>query len=420
MSAKKTKDSPHWLHVIGLGEQGTKTLSPKVKTLLAEARHILGPKRLLAMLNNGQAQKILWKPPFSSMLEQVFARRGSPTIILASGDPNWFGIGASLARYLKPDEYSLHPAISSLQLAASRMKWPLQDVKTISLHGRSNANLARFLYPGAKILALTADHKTFAEVGQILQEQGYKNSPLTGLQNLGGTEEKKVSSIAKDAQSITVGDFYVLAIECVADKGSDYYPAFAGLTVAAFKHGGQITKPQVRAASIAALAPFPQAILWDIGAGSGSIAIEWMRASDGAKAICFEQRPNRCENIVINRNRLGVPDLEIIQGNALSAVKTMADNRAPDAIFMGGGIADEELFSVLWQALSPGGRFVANAVSLSGQSALFARQKIFGGELCSIAISALENIGNAQILRPALPVIQWVITKPLKNIGYAL
>jgi len=414
MSEKEPKKKRQWLHVIGLGENGLAGVDPAVKKLIDNASFVLGPKRLLDRLpaqtdKNTTQQRVVWQSPFTAMIEQIKQRQGLPTVVLASGDPNWFGIGSSLAGRFETGEYVLHPALSSFQLAGAKMCWPLQDVEKISLHGRSVANLVVKLSPGAKILALTSNKNTLKEVGQLLVEHGYENSELSVLESLGSSDEKSKRFVALQTDDAQVSDFYVLAINCILSPQKTYFPLTPGLPISAFEHDGQITKSQVRAATIAALAPTKGALLWDIGAGSGSVAIEWMRAAKNAKAIAFEKNPARCKNIELNKEKLGVPGLKIIPGSALDNLTTQP---SPNAIFLGGDVANNQLFEVCWQALLPGGRLVANAVTIESQGALFERQKTYGGEIISIQISSLEYIGSRALMRPSLPVTQWVVIKP--------
>ncbi|VAW16155.1 Precorrin-6Y C(5,15)-methyltransferase [decarboxylating], partial [hydrothermal vent metagenome] len=250
---------------------------------------------------------------------------------------------------------------------------------------------------------------TLQEVARLLVEHGYENSELSVLESLGSSEEKITSFIASKVENAKISDFYVLAINCIVSPQKTYLPLTPGLPISAYEHDGQITKSQVRAATIAALAPAKGALLWDIGAGSGSVAIEWMRAAQKTKAIAFEKDPTRCKNIELNKEKLGVPGLKIVSG---SAIKNLAGQPAPNAVFLGGDVSNDLLFEACWRALLPGGRLVANAVTIESQSALFERQKIHGGDVISIQISSLEYIGSRALMRPSLPVTQWVVIKP--------
>ncbi len=439
-----------WLHIIGVGERGPGELPASYKLLLTYADTVIGPARFLADLepvarpnatadlfnpefvtkrsfeavaralsgeepdyspaaNYSDGRTLVeWEPPIETMVEQVLARRDTPTVILASGDPMWFGIGATLTRYLLPGEFAIHPHPSSFQLAASHMHWPLQSVDTISLHARPVETLHRHLLPGNRILALTADHSTVDLVIELLVDRGYGRSVVTTLENLGSSEERITTDEAEHFRSSDVEDFYVLAVECVPDFTAPLMPPVPGLPDDAFINDGQLTKREVRAATLAKLAPFPGAVLWDIGAGSGSVAIEWMRAARDARAIAFERAGDRIQMITANASALGVPDLEIQMGEAPG---TFGRRPPPDAIFMGGDVGNDDLFDACWSVLKPGGRLVANAVTLDAEHALYSRHLQLGGELTRIEISALDKVGGHRAFKPRMAVTQWVVVK---------
>ncbi|RYE07274.1 MAG: precorrin-6Y C5,15-methyltransferase (decarboxylating) subunit CbiT, partial [Hyphomicrobiales bacterium] len=262
--------------------------------------------------------------------------------------------------------------------------------------------------PGNRILALTTDAGTAPHVARLLTERGYGRSLLTVLENLDAPDERIQSAEAR-AFDLAIGDFYVLAIDCVADPGAELLPPVPGLPDDAFVSDGQLTKREVRAATLAKLAPYPGALLWDVGAGCGSIAIEWMRAARDARAIAFEREGERLQMISVNAGRLGVPSLRIENGDAPDSLIGMP---VPDAIFIGGAVANEALFHACWTALRPGGRLVANAVTLDAEQSIIARQSRFGGDLVRIDIAALDNIGGYRALRPRQPVTQWSVSKP--------
>jgi len=395
-----------WLHIIGVTEQGVDALPPAQRALLDSAETVLGPKRLLP--ESGGTQNVMaWKIPLSAMIEQVLAARGSQTIVLATGDPNWFGIGVTLGRHLDADEFTLHPAASAFQLAAAKMHWPLQNVTTLSLHGRKPAHLQPHILPGNRILALTSDAGTLGAVRDMLNARCYGQSRLSVLENLGADAEKRTDFAANEPLP-EICEFYTLAIECVADHAAPFLPMLPGLPDESFVSDGQLTKRDVRATTLAKLGPYPGALLWDVGAGCGSVGIEWMRAARNAKAICFERDPARFEMIDTNRMALGVPDLEIRAGEALAG---MIDQPVPDAIFIGGDVANQALFAACWQALRLGGRLVANAVTIEGERALFDRQAQHGGELTRIEIAVLDNVGQYRAFKPRMAVTQWLVTK---------
>ena len=392
-----------WLTIIGVGEGGVEELPAATRAVVVGARTVLGPERLLGLTT---PNLIPWHSPLSAMLDQITALRGTPTVILATGDPMWFGIGATLAKHFDPSEFTVHSHPSAFQLAASRLRWPLQHIATISLHGRAVETLHPHLSPGNRILALTSDRTTIEAAKVILESRGYAQSHLTVLENLGGSGEKISTG---DFDLAAIGDFYVLAIDCVADAGAPLLPSIPGLPDAAFISDGQLTKREVRATTLAKLAPFPGALLWDVGAGCGSVAIEWLRAARDATAIAFEREAKRLAMIDANAKALGTPALEIVGGDA---PKSLVGHPAPDAIFIGGDVGNEALFAACWAALKPGGRLVANAVTLDGEQALYARQSILGGELARIEISVLDTVGDHRVMRPRMAVTQYLVLKP--------
>jgi len=390
-----------WLHIVGVGEGALPPLPP--------ADTIIAPQRILDRLAaGGAARRLVWQAPLAAMLEQVMALRGTPTLILATGDPLWFGIGATLAARLPVAELDIRPHLSAFQLAASRLGWPLQHVATLSLHGRPPELVHPHVAPGARLLALTSDRATAPYVARLLTERGYGASRLTVLETLGGPDERILTAEARGFAA-PIGDFYVLAVDCVAEPGAPLLAAVPGLPDDAFLSDGQLTKREVRAATLARLAPYPGALLWDVGAGCGSVAIEWMRAARDATAIAFERESERLQMIAVNAARLGVPTLRIENGDA---PQSLAGMPAPDAVFLGGAVADEPLFEACWQALRPGGRFVANAVTLDGEAALFRRAARLGGDLVRLDVATLDSLGGQRALRPRRTVTQWAATKP--------
>ena len=404
-----------WLTIIGVGESELPSLP--------HAQTIIGPERLISRLSmhpsplrggaggegsNPPALEPWRSPKLDAMLDQLLSHRRTPTILLASGDPMWFGIGATLAKRLDADEFRITTALSSFQLAAATLRWPLQHVTTLSLHGRPAELIHPHIAPGNRILALTTDAATAPHIARLLADRGYGRSVLTILENLGGPGERIASAEALGF-ALEIGDFYVLAIDCVADPGAALLPAVPGLPDDAFLNDGQLTKREVRAATLARLAPYPGALLWDVGAGCGSIGIEWMRAARDAEAIAFEREGERLQMIAVNADRLGVPTIRIENG---SAPDSLIGKPTPDAIFLGGDVANETLFHACWTALRSRGRLVANAVTLDAEQALLARHARLGGELVRIDIAALDTIGSHQAFRPRMPVTQWSVTKP--------
>ena len=397
-----------WLSIVGVSEAGIQALGPHERAVVDSAATVIGPPRLLDGLGTTGQAVVPWEAPLQRMLEQVMRFEGTPTVVLATGDPSWFGIGATLSRHLRADAFAVHPAPSAFSLAAARMRWPLQHVSCLSLHGRPEELLHPNMLPGNRILALTTDRSTLPAVSEMLVERGYGNSLLTVLENLGGPDERIASAVAAQPWGDTVGDSYTLAIDCVADTMAPLLPPIPGLPDDAFLNDGQLTKREVRAATLARLAPYPGALLWDVGAGCGSIGIEWMRAARDARAIAFECEGERLQTISVNAANLGVPTLQMENG---SAPGSFAGQPTPDAVFLGGDVSNAELFEAAWAALRPGGRFVANSVTLDGEAALLERQALLGGELVRIAVEILGEVGRHRVLRPRMPVLQWSATK---------
>ena len=305
-------------------------------------------------------------------------------------------------------EVRILPAVSSLSLAAARMGWSLPDCDTLTVHGRSPANVEPFIQPGARLILLTDGDESVREVARRLVERGFGASPMTALESLGGGAEKRIDFTAATVPQEPFGDLLSLAIHCEAGPAAHILARTPGLPEDAFEHDGQITKREVRAATIAALAPAPDQLLWDVGAGSGSISIEWMRSTRGARAIAFERHPGRLEAIARNADRLGTPRLEIVAGPVPA---TLAGKPQPDAVFLGGAVADDDVFATAWAALKPGGRLVANAVTLEGEARLIARQAAHGGDLVRMSMEDLTVIGGRHVLRPRMAVLQWRVMK---------
>ncbi len=393
-----------WLSVIGTGADGVAGLTPAARAILQQAEFVVVPKRLLHSGDFGTSSVHTWSSPLTGTLDQLTAWRGRNVVVLATGDPLNYGIGTTLMKRFGLDEMQIVPAPSAFSLAAARMGWALQDVETLSLHGRPDARLHAFLHPGAKLLILTSGAQTITQAAEMLQTRGFGPSAMTVLENMGGPDEKITDFAAEDAENHRFGAFHTLAIRCVASTNAVILPTTPGLPDDAYKHDGQLTKREVRAMTLAALAPTPGALLWDVGAGCGSIAIEWMRAARGAQAIAFERHPDRLAMISENALALGTPDLAIIPGDLPA---TLHDHPTPSAIFLGGAVSKQPVFEACWEALAPGGRMVANAVTLEGEGAVAGYHKSFGGELVRMDVSRVEAVGTMRGMRPGMAVLQW-------------
>ncbi len=398
-----------WLTVVGIGEDGFKGLGRNARHALLRASRIIGGQRQLDLLPVCiRGERALWPSPFS--LEPVLAQRGEAVCVLASGDPMLYGVGASLARHVPADELLILPAPSSVSLAAARLGWPLQDVVTLSVVARPLAALNAHLSSGVRLLVLSNDGQSPAAIAALLRASGFGPSRLSVFEHLGGTDERRVDGVAQDWQDLPVAALNLVAIDCVADANTPRLSRLAGLPDSAFQHDGQLTKRDVRAMTLARLAPIPGELLWDVGAGSGSIGIEWMRTHPSCRAMAIEADDGRQRLIEHNRDALGVPGLQLIRG---SAPQALAGLEAPDAIFIGGGVTRDGVLDTCWHHLRPGGRLVANAVTLQSEMTLMAWREQHGGELTRIHIAQAQPLGNFDTWRQALPITLLEVIKPL-------
>ena len=396
-----------WLSIVGIGEDGLAGLSEAAKAAIAEAEVVFGGARhleLAAPAISGEAHP--WSMPFS--IEPIVALRGRKVCVLASGDPFHFGVGATLSRHIDASQMAVYPHPSSFSLAAARLGWPLQDVLTLSLHGRPLDLIRPHLHPGARILALTSDENGPAALAKLLTEAGFGISIVTVLEALGGPDETVRTNVAMSFDLTDINTLNICAISVVALPGARILPLTPGLDDGLFEHDGQITKREIRALTLSALAPRRGELLWDIGAGSGSIAIEWMLADPSLSAIAIEADPERAARISRNSNKLGVPFLKLIQGLAPEA---LAGLEQPHAVFIGGGGSDAGVIEAVIVALRPGGRLVANAVTLEMEALLLARYAELGGTLTRLSVERAEAIGSMTGWKPARPIVQWVWVK---------
>ncbi|MCM8560346.1 precorrin-6y C5,15-methyltransferase (decarboxylating) subunit CbiE [Pseudomonas shahriarae] len=398
-----------WLTVVGIGEDGFKGLGRNARHALLRASRIIGGQRQLDLLPVCiRGERELWPSPFS--LEPLLARRFEPVCVLASGDPMFYGVGASLARQVAADELLILPAPSSVSLAAARLGWPLQDVVTLSVVARPVAALNAHLASGVRLLVLSNDGQSPTAIAALLRASGFGPSRLSVFENLGGTAERRIDGHAESWQAPAIAALNLVAIDCLADANTPRLSRLAGLPDSAFKHDGQLTKRDVRAMTLARLAPTPGELLWDVGAGSGSIGIEWMRAHPSCRALAIEADAGRQQLIEHNRDALGVPGLQLIRG---SAPQALAGLEAPDAIFIGGGVTRDGVLDTCWQHLRPGGRLVANAVTLQSEMTLMAWRAQHGGELTRIHLAQAQPLGDFDTWRQALPITLLEVLKPL-------
>lgn len=397
-----------WLSLVGIGEDGLDGLSPAARRLIAQASLVVGGARHLALAGPIAAQTLTWPSPIESALPAILARRGEPVCVLASGDPFLYGVGSLLMRHIPSEEMICAPAPSAFSLAASRLGWSLQDCVTISLHGRALEAIIPHLQPSTRVLALSWDGQTPAKLAKLLVERGMARSKLVICEAMGGEREMLRSAIAEEFAFDNIAALNTIALEVVAERGARVIPR-ASLPDAMFEHDGQITKREIRAMTLSALAPRRGELLWDIGAGSGSVAIEWMLCDPANRAVAIEQNPERAARIARNAAALGAPGLTIVEG---AAPQALAGLPRPDAIFVGGGTSVGGLLDILFEALAPGGRLVAHAVTLQGQAELVSQFQRHGGDLVQASVARADSVGRFHVWRPAMPIVQWTVEKP--------
>jgi precorrin-6Y C5,15-methyltransferase (decarboxylating) len=403
----------HWLSIVGIGEDGWDGLQDEGKRAVESAELLYGGVRHLALVPTAgsSAIRIPWPSPMTPAVQQILTEcRGKRRVtVLASGDPMLHGVGVPLTRDLVATEFRVIPQVSAFSLACARLGWPMAETTLITLVNRPVEQLLRHLYPDQRLVIFSADGSTPATVARLLTESGYGSSKIDVFENLGGSSERNIRELAACWLNKQCGKLNLMAILCTPDATARPLSLAPGLPDDTFDTDGQLTKREVRAVTLARLAPLPNQTLWDVGAGTGSIGIEWMRVHPACSCIAFEAREDRAVRIRENAAQLGVPTLKVIQGTAPA---TFASLRSPDAIFIGGGVGNDDLFDACWANLSPGGRLVANAVTLQSEASLVARHTLYGGDLMRMTVSRADLIGGLYGWRPMMPITQWTVTKP--------
>lgn len=405
------KKDPHtpWLSIIGLGEEGVEGLQPAARALVEQAELVVGGRRHLALADPLiRGRRLAWASPLADTLPELLAHRGRPVVVLASGDPFFFGVGSTLRAHLAPGEWRGLPQASSVALAAARLGWAQQDCPVVSLTGRPLAGLRPFLQPGRGVFVLCADGQTPARVARALSDWGLGETAMTVLEALGGPRERVRTTTAGGFDLVDVDPLNLLALEVGSGAGARILPRAPGLPDDWFEHDGQITKREVRAVTLSSLSPRAGELLWDVGCGSGSVSIEWLLAHPANRAIALESHPERAARAVRNAADLGVPRLEVRTGRAPEGLE---DLPAPDAVFLGGGARDAVVIDRCWAALRPGGRLVANVVVVETQQVVQEAWQRLGGSLTRLSVERLDRVGGLHAFRPAMPVLQWVVEK---------
>ena len=394
------------IDVIGMGDDGLPGLSPGARRCLAEADLIIASPRLHSRMAGVRAARIEWPKPMSNAVPLLRDRTESRIAAVVSGDPLWYSAGSLLARAFAPESCRFHPHVSSFQIAACRLGWAMPEVACCTVHGRPIQRIAPLLGNGQRILLLTADGAAPKKTAKYLVDSGYGATQMTVLANLGSSRESRLSVRAAEWSGRTE-DFHVLALEVRLSGRTLPLGRAPGLPDAVFEHDGQLTKQHVRAATIAKLRPMPGELLWDLGCGCGSIAIEWLRFADGARAIAVDSSGNRLQLARKNADALGVDGISLVKGDVREALQWPEE---PDAVFIGGGLSSE-LVDGAWSRLRSGGRLVANAVTWDSQQLLHAACERIGGGLARLSAETFGRLGSRRAWLPSIPVTQWSVEK---------
>jgi precorrin-6B C5,15-methyltransferase / cobalt-precorrin-6B C5,C15-methyltransferase len=399
-----------WLHVVGIGDAGLASLSPAARATIEAGEVLVGGARHLAMVPEHAGERIVWRRPLEATLPDLEARRGRRVVVLASGDPMCFGVGELLMRHFDSGELRVLPAPSTFSLVCARLGWSLVEVACLSVHAGPLSALHRHLAPNARLLVLGRDGATPGAIAQLLVGAGYGPSRLWVFEHLDGADEHRAEGTAAAWRDHEFRSLNTVAIHCLAGPEATVLAKVPGLPDQAFEvDAGMLTKREVRAATLARLMPLAEQRLWDVGAGSGAIAIEWLRAAGRAQAIAIERDPERCAASARNAERLGTPELTVVHGRAPECLKGLP---APDAVFIGGGIGEPGMLETCWRRLPSGGRLVANVVTVEGEQRLLEWHARHGGELARIEVARLEALGRYHAWRAALAVTQLAVGKP--------
>ena len=399
-----------WLKIIGIGDDGWDGLTHRQQEIIIDATHIFGGKRHLDFLpDNLQAELKVWPTPFLKGIDEILSLKGKNIVVLASGDPMFFGVGATLLRYLPVDEVLVLPHPSSFSLAAAHLGWALQDVICLSVNGRPIRSIVPHLQPHSRFIILSENGESPSALAKILTEQGFGASTMVVMEHLAGTKQRIRSQKADMFSLEDCENLNLVAVDCKADNADAGYSCCSGLADSAFFNDGQLTKQDIRAVTLAHLAPRWGEVLWDVGAGSGSISIEWLRGTKGSRAYAIERNARRQDIILKNADHFGVIGLHLIKGEAPFCFDGL---EPPDAIFIGGGFTHPDLFSRCWQSLKKGGRMVVNAVTLETAAILAAEAPKLNARLIHLALSEAAPLGHFHVWRNALPITMMIARKP--------
>jgi precorrin-6Y C5,15-methyltransferase (decarboxylating) len=398
------------IEVVGLSARGWDDLPERLRHLIRNADVLLGSPRHLDLIPqfSGQQRRLPYPSPLREGLPTLLSEfSGRRVLALGSGDPLLAGIGTTLIEILGAAAVRVHPAVSSAALARARMGWPEESTQLVRLRGGDLDVVRCFLFPERRLIILSRDADSPSAIAQLLIEEGYGDSTMTVLGDLGASSESRTEAAARDWQ----GQAPALNVVCITCAGIGRAASLVpGLPDEAFDHDGQLTKRDLRASALARLMPRPGELLWDVGAGAGSIAIEWLRSDPACSAIAIEHNLDRVKRIRGNAEALGVPRLHVLHAEVPHALASLPP---PDAVFVGGGVTKETL-EQSWSALQPGGRLVVHAVTLETEMIMIECWKRHGGELSRLAVEHLEPIGRYSGWRPARAIVQWSAVRDIE------
>lgn len=401
------------IDVVGIGAAGWESLGKHERHLVTAAARVFGSERQLDLLPGVAGQlRLTWPRPLRPALHELLGDHDEiATVALASGDPLLAGLGSTLIEVFGASTVRVHPAVSSVVLARARLGWPAETAEVIRLVDPGAGALRRQLSPGRRLVVLSRDATTPAAVAAVLCEAGFGASNLSVLSDLGSGQETRLDARADTWPDAVVAALNVVCVTCVPVRVSPLWSHGPGLPDDAYEHDGQLTRRDVRASAVAHLSPVAGQLLWDVGAGAGSVGIEWLRSHPTCRAIAVEEDATRAERIASNAARLGVPDLEVVQGSAPAALRGLV---RPDAVFVGGG-ASLQVIELAWRALTGGGRLVVHAVTLETEGLVVNAWRAHGGELTRIGVEHLEPIGSYVGWRPSRAIVQWSAQKPISG-----
>lgn len=406
------------IEVVGIPASGWTSLGEPEREVVASAEVLIGSSRQLDLVPAGPAERREWPRPLGPGIADFLASyEGRRVVVLASGDPMLAGIGTTLVDLLGIAAVRVHPAVSSVALARARLGWSEESTTVVRLIDVGAEPVRPLLAPGRRLIVLSRDETSPVAVAAVLGDAGWGRSRVTVLSDLGAPEESRIDRIAADAGDLEAPRLNLVCVECVADGGcaegawAAEHSLVPGLPDDAFDHDGQLSKRDLRASALARLRPVAGEVLWDLGAGAGSIAVEWTRSTPGARAVAVERDPERAERIRTNATRLGAAGVDVILVDSTALVEQTTTLPSPDAVFIGGGVSGD-LIEHVWSSLRPGGRLVVHAVSLETEMILIGTWRAYGGELHRIAVEELSGLGSFHGWKPSRSIVQWAVTVP--------